>query len=309
MAAALSDSVSDPSPPPLEDPLLTNFSSSARRRRLAGELARACPADHGREIAVTGSAALGLADATSDLELNFWVDELPPVEARRAWLERVGATEIVPDDAPLADGSHWLTFRFRDIWVEAGWQTIADLVQTLDEILAGALTSHDRLLLASLVAHAVAVRTDGALATWQARLASYPEVLGERVIAANTTVWHLPHAVQGRWALVRRGDSLALTERLLWDTSNVLRVLYALNRQWEPDWKWLRFKLRDLTRAPDRLAERIDLIFSTGASPRERVVTCQQLILDTLALLPSSPGIVRAREVVDQSLRGGEFVV
>ncbi len=94
---------------------------------------------------------------------------------------------------------------------------------------------------------------------------------------------------------------MALTERLTWDVYNVLRVIFALNRRWEPDFKWLRHVTRDLAVAPERLAEWIEDIFTLPVL-EDRVATSLALIQDTLALLPITPGIARARAAIQHCL-------
>jgi hypothetical protein len=267
-------------------------------RRLAG----ACPAALGEEIAVTGSVALGLADDASDLELNLWSATLPSVEERGEWIARIGGTEAQIAPEPWSDGSLHATFRYGDLWVEAGWMTLGALDAALRAILAAEVLGHARLQLAWVVERAVPVRTAGGLAAWQARLMTYPEALGERLIEVNTRVFGLPHAMRGRWTYCRRSQPLALTERLTWETYNVLRLLFARNRRWEPDFKWLRQVTGDLAVAPERVAERIEAVFTL---PRleDRVATSLALIRDTLALLPDTPGVARARETIDGCLR------
>jgi hypothetical protein len=106
---------------------------------------------------------------------------------------------------------------------------------------------------------------------------------------------------------VARGeaDDDSDVEIVYWtDVYNVLRVLFALNRTWETDWKWLGLATDGLAIKPERLAEHIHFVFS-GADPYERVTACQELIHDTLALLPVSPGILRARTTIEDSLCAG----
>ncbi len=67
--------------------------------------------------------------------------------------------------------------------------------------------------------------------------------------------------MEARFALIRRNEILGLHERLVRDVHNVLRILFAINRQWEPDWKWARAATGELSIKPDRLAERINAIF------------------------------------------------
>jgi hypothetical protein len=96
-----------------------------RRLALAEKLVRACPPAFGMEAALTGSAAIGVADHYSDLELNFWAEMLPSIEERAAWLRSLGATDVSVDLELGADGTLWSTWRQEGIWIEAGWQTIA----------------------------------------------------------------------------------------------------------------------------------------------------------------------------------------
>lgn len=79
--------------------------ASALRRRLAAELVSACPIELATEAALTGSAARGVADEYSDIELNFWSEALPSSEQRcvdgakaivQANLNRSGPSEKKP---------------------------------------------------------------------------------------------------------------------------------------------------------------------------------------------------------------------
>jgi hypothetical protein len=273
------------------------------RLALAQELTDRCPRALGQEVALTGSVALGLADDGSDVELNLWVEALPDATQRDAWLAAIGATDVKAEDMPWGDGTFAATFRYRGVTVEAGWQTITMLEAALRSVLDEHRTS--RLTLVYTVSQAVTLRSEGALATWQSWLADYPDGLREWVIEQNTNVWRLPHAGGIRWALVRRRDVLALNERLTWDVYNILNLLFALNRRWRPDWKWLRHKCAALPVQPERLAERIEAIFTAPELDR-RVATCQHLILDTLALLPPSPSVVLAQQRISEHLDTNE---
>lgn len=269
------------------------------RHELADEVAQLCPVELGQEIAITGSVARGVADDDSDIELNFWVETLPSDEQRADWLRSVGATDVVIEPEAEGDGSIWAMCRYRGVWLEPGWQTLETLDRLLNQILEGRITDHARLILAEVVAHSVPVRTGGLLGRWQERLAHYPDIVQERLIAAAALRWR---PAPFRWALARRGERLALAQRLVWDVHNVLRVLFALNRQWEPDWKWTRQMSEPLAIKPERLSERIDEILSTPDAGRS-VEACHRLVLDTLALVPPPHDVSTTVAAVEESLR------
>lgn len=42
-------------------------------------------------------------------------------------------------------------------------------------------------------------------------------------------------------------EHLALTNQLLADIGILLRILFAINQQWEPDWKWFQLEVERLT--------------------------------------------------------------
>lgn len=76
-----------------------------------------------------------------------------------------------------------------------------------------------------------------------------------------------------------------LSGELIWAVERALRILFAANRQWEPDYKWLKYEARRLEVKPERLVERVNDVFMLP-DLRERVVTCFQLLVDVLKLVP-----------------------
>lgn len=278
--------------------------ASLARCRLASQLVTGCPPTLGHEIAVTGSVGRGVADEDSDIELNLWVEVLPAEGERVDWLRAAGATDIVLDTGPIETGSIWVTCRFRYVWVEAGWQTIGSLEQSLRDILAGAVVDHARFVLAEIIENAVSLRTRGHLAAWQRELAHYPDNMQQRVIAAAVEDWSFPHIVAARWTAARRNDLHRLARLLVRDVDNVLRLIFALNRQWEPEWKWLEQHTAGLLIKPDRLVERIGEIFATS-QPEQSVALCQWLIADALALVPRTHDVERASTAI-QAARHAE---
>jgi hypothetical protein len=286
---------------------MTALPAGATRRSyellgLGQTLADACPEHLAREIALTGSAARGWADEHSDIELDFWVDRLPERAEWEPWLHSVGATDI--DSAyPLGtDGWKWTIYRFRGVWVEMGFATIEGQDELLTRITAGQVTEQDLVILASMVRDAVSLRTGGWLDAWKRRLETYPDGLAARIIRANTSVWADRHTPPVRWALADRNDLLGLSLRLQWDISNLFRVLFAANRTWEPDMKWLAQTTAALSITPDRLTERIGSVL-TLTNPHASVAEMFRLILEMLALVPEEYDVSKARESVLAALR------
>lgn len=276
---------------------------SYQYRQLAKKIVESCPKNFASEIALTGSAARGTADEDSDIELNCWVkNDIPSRAERQWWLESIGAKEISFDEEPISDGSFWATFLLEGTWVEIGWQTETKQEQLLDAILKGCVLDTGRLINAGLIAHSVVLRSNGQLLKWQGKLEVYPKVLAQNLIADLLESWQYPHLLKVRWALVRRKQPFALTQRLTQDINNLIRILFALNNQWETDTKWLDLIVSQMSIKPIRLVERVNNIFSC-LSLGERVFITVELIVETLKLIPSSEQIKKTIVGLENSLK------
>jgi hypothetical protein len=276
--------------------------ASRMRYEAAQALVDAAPAAFGQEAILSGSAARGVSDEDSDIEIVFYVEALPARSACDEWLQRVGASDIVFETESSEEDQRWVFFVFREIWVEAGWQLLAAHEQRLDALAQGRVAAHGPLTLAWIVQHAVSLRSVGLLHRWRQQLAPYPETLPQKILTDATHFWFFRHFLAVRWALIRRGEHLALLERLYQDTRNMLRILFAINHQWEPDWKWLRGELPRLTIKPERLLERIDAIFLEPNLER-RVALSMSLLRDVLALVPAQYDVARARANIREALQ------
>jgi hypothetical protein len=177
----------------------------------------------------------------------------------------------------------------------AGW-THARVEGRLEGILSGEMIDHARFRFAEALVHGIPLRSAGAIERWQARLAEYPEALVEAIVHAASEEW-LEHPLGVR-AHLRPGGRLALAAMLADDLQNVLRIVFALNRVWEPSWKRLPQLVAPLAIKPDRLAERIDEAVAETSLRKAR-----ELLLDTLVLAPDLPRVVLARERTAQLLR------
>jgi tRNA nucleotidyltransferase/poly(A) polymerase len=94
--------------------------------------------------------------------------------------------------------------------------------------------------------------------------------------------------------VIRPGERLSLLEWMLDGAMRVLRIVYAVNRVWEPTTKRLASRVEALAVKPERLAERIEEAL-TEPDPRRALLTLTELQLETVRLAPSGPNVDRAR--------------
>jgi hypothetical protein len=103
------------------------------------------------------------------------------------------------------------------------------------------------------------------------------------------------------WPLVARDARLALADRLTGYLERGLRILFALNRRWEVDYKWLASEAPRLTIKPGELVSRVNSAL-TLENTRESVRTCLALLIDILTLASEEYDVSAAREQIKQAL-------
>ncbi|MBO0778410.1 MAG: hypothetical protein J2P37_06230 [Ktedonobacteraceae bacterium] len=275
--------------------------ASQLRYEVACALVASSPPSFGHEAILSGSAARGVADEASDIEMVFYVDELPSSTEREKWLWQVGATDFTLGIKSIGDEQIWMTFFFRDIWVEACWQVTAAHSQKLDALIAGTVAAPSALRLGWIMQNALSLRGGSLLHQWQYKLQQYPDVLPPAILSSALHYQRFSYFLELPWALIRRNEQFALVENLYVEVFNLLRILFAVNHQWEPDVKWLQAEAHRLKDAPECLLERIEAIFTV--MPLEERVTLYLLLLrDVLALVALRYDVAEALLQVQERL-------
>jgi hypothetical protein len=259
---------------------------SRQLHALAQRVVDALPAE-AKEVVLTGSVSRGVADHLSDIEMLIVTPE--PLDlatcfahARIAGLADLGTWGAQGTATERVSGMR------EGVPLELIWWSRAYAESWIDAIFSGGSSSA-----ADAIANGVALRTCGLLSRWQARLRDYPDDLAALQIEEAALTWG-GFAAAGLLTLARPGEQLARVERLLDDASRVLGIVYALNRVWQPTHKRLAARTASLTVKPARLAERIEEAFSEP-DPRRALLVMTELQLDTVALAPDGPNVIRAR--------------
>jgi hypothetical protein len=256
-------------------------------KTLAQRVADALPTAVVDEVVLTGSVSRGVADDVSDIEMLIVMSEPLELEecfgfAQAAGVEGLGTWGVQEGPARRVSG------RRERVPVELIWWPREHADTQIDLLLAGEMPST-----ADALAHGVPLRTTGLLAGWQDRLRTYPPDLAAAQIERAALPWG-GFAPAGVLTLIRPGDRLALIEWMLDGALRVLRIIFALNRVWQPTTKRLAARVAPLSIKPDRLAERIEEAL-TEPDPRRALRVMSELQLDTVRLAPNGPNIDRAR--------------
>jgi predicted nucleotidyltransferase len=260
---------------------------SQQLQDLAQRVADALPLDVAEEVVLTGSVSRGIADEISDIEMLIVTPE--PMElaacfehARAAGLEELDTWG--DQSTPTRRVSGFL----ESVPLELVWWSREYAESSINSCFHSDMSSS-----ADAIIHGVALRTSGSLSRWQARLSDYPEELARARIEDAALTWG-GFTPAGLLTLARPGERLSRTERMLDDALRVLRIVYALNRVWEPTTKRLAARVASLAVKPARLAERIEEAFSES-DPRRALLVMTELQSETAALAPDGPNVNRAR--------------
>jgi predicted nucleotidyltransferase len=253
---------------------------SAELRELAQRVADAFPPQV-VEVVLTGSVSRGVADEVSDIEMLIVTEEPLELEdayeiARGAGLDGLDSwgTQGVPAKrvSGYLDGEPLELIFWPRAFAEEKYAEGAS---------------------AEAIASGVSLRTSGLLGGWQERLRDYPDELAAERIEEAALPWG-GFTPAGLLTIIRPGERLALMQWLFDGAMRVLRIVYAMNRVWEPSTKRLAMRVEPLAIKPDRLAERIEEAL-TEPDPRRALLILTELQLDTVRLAPSGPNVDRAR--------------
>jgi predicted nucleotidyltransferase len=241
-----------------------------------------------QEVVVTGSVSRGVADDVSDIEMLVVTPDQLELEECYSLAEACGLSDLGTwgqQGVPTKRVSG-----YRDgIPIELIWWSRAHAESAVDAVFTGELSST-----ADALANGVALRTSGLIAQWQERLRHYPDELAAARIEDAALTWG-GFAPAGLLTIIRPGERLALVERMVDDAARVVRIVFAVNRVWQPTLKRLADRAAALPKKPDRLAVRIEEAL-TEPDPLRALILMTKLQADTAALAPDGPNIVRARK-------------
>jgi hypothetical protein len=266
---------------------MTATPRSVELRLIAQGIADALPIT-AEEVVLTGSVSRSVADDASDIEMLIVTRSELGLEDCFSLAATCGLTELGTWGVQGVPTKRVSGYR-AGVPVELIWWSRAHAETAVGAVFAGDLSTT-----ADAIANGVALRTRGLLAQWQERLRDYPDELARARIEDAALTWG-GFAPAGLLTLLRPGERLALLERMVDDASRVVRIVFALNRVWEPTHKRLADRTVTLAHKPERLAERIEEAL-TEPDPHRALLAMTELQAETVALAPDGPNVTRARK-------------
>jgi Nucleotidyltransferase domain len=232
-------------------------------------------------VLLVGSAAAGVADRYSDLDLILYYDELPPAEAIDGARRRLGGRDRRVIHA-RSDEGYAESFRLDGVECQLGCSPVAAWERDLERILGG--EELDSPLPKAVDGFLAGIPLHGAetIERWRARALDYPDALRRRLVEHHWRffpLWYFEDRLAAR-------DALLWRQQILVDAAfDLLAVLAALNRIYFSHFELKR--LRALTArmriAPADLADRIESLFALD--PRSAGEELEALVRETQALV------------------------
>jgi hypothetical protein len=234
-----------------------------------------------RAILLTGSAATGLSDAFSDLDLILYHERPPAADQLAAVRTTLQVSNIRVTSEPETDSAMEM-YVLQGVECQVAHLTVATWERDMRAVLADCEP-------ATLVEKAIIGLMEGIplhgsdlITTWQDRAATYPEELARATVAHHLRFFPLWLIVE-QW---RTRDATIFYYQTLTEVSiNLLGVLAGLNRCYFSSFQFKRLHhfAAGLSLAPERFADRLDEVF--GLDPVAGGTAMERLVAETVTLV------------------------
>jgi hypothetical protein len=232
-----------------------------------------------RATLLVGSAALGISDEQSDIDLLNFYEILPDQAVFDAAVREAGA-QLKGQITPPRPEGFVARYDVEGIELQTGGELVSFIERRLDAIAAGDV---DWIVAKAAMGlqEGVALHGEDLIASWKKR-AAYPDSLRRREVERNLGFFPI-------WAiddhLAARDAELFRRQMLLEGAFRIVSVLSALNRVYFSTFQFKRAgaHIEQLAVRPERLAERIDLV--ANADPSIAAEELRRLVEETRAIV------------------------
>ena len=234
-----------------------------------------------KAILLTGSAAEGVSDLYSDIDMILYYDELPSDEALlEVCQQNQGMNRKLLGDR--SEGAIIDVYQVQGVECQFEHTTIAawerDMATVLEQLV---VTSPIQKALSGML-EVLPLYGTALIQEWQARIANYPEPLAEAMVKHYLSIFPI-WGLQGR--MESRDATLWLYQLLIEGSYNILGILAGLNHLYFSTFQFKRMHrfIDQMSIAPENLANRIEALFSTD--PSSAVTQLEKLVKETVELV------------------------
>lgn len=236
-----------------------------------------------KSVMITGSAAKGLSDDYSDIDMTMYYEEqLPDEEALDAIRTGLGGSERRWVIGDRSAGSFAEAYGLCGIEVQIGhtlidkWEETITYVHSAEDV----DTNAQKALEGTLACQALF--GEALIDKWQAQIAAFPPELGKAMVEKNLQffpVWGLEPHFRTRDATIWYYQILVET------TQRLIGILAGLNQLYFTTFQFKRQRrfIEQMAIKPDNFAERLDWLFTAVLS--DALPQLEALVSETIALV------------------------
>jgi hypothetical protein len=236
-----------------------------------------------RAIIVAGSAAQGVADFYSDLDMMVYYDKLPTIEELSAAVAHNGGINrrVL---AERTDSEFMEQFTLRGVECQIAHCTVVAWERDMTSVLEQFDVTSPTQKALSGVLEAIPLHGELLVQLWQAKIAAYPDALARAMVNHYLNFFPL-------WGL---RDSLLTRDATVWvqkmfteAAENVLGVLAGLNHVYYSPFQLKRMHrlLGKMSIQPPRCGDRIDALFVGDVT--KALAVFEPLVEETIGLVES----------------------
>ncbi|MCX6048716.1 MAG: hypothetical protein NT075_26740 [Chloroflexi bacterium] len=235
-----------------------------------------------RAAMLSGSAAEGISDRYSDIDMMLYYDELPPAEALQLARQHNRGSALLWTIGERETGSFIEAYAVNGVECQIVHTTLAVWEQSIASVLRDLDVETPLQKALEGILHGIPLYGSALIEQWQASVAAYPDALAQKMVEHYlrfTPIWFIQERLLGRDATLWRYQIFVESAH------HLLAVLAGLNRVYFSSFQFKRthaFAER-LTLKPANFASRLEACFTQ--EPRPAICELTHLIADTVTLV------------------------
>ncbi|MFZ3591129.1 DUF4037 domain-containing protein [Bacillus sp. DJP31] len=250
-------------------------------------------------VLLGGSVSRNWYDEYSDIELFVFWKESPTDEDRKASIHTVNGSII--DFHPYEEEEWSETYTTNGIKLEISNFLTSTVQSIINDVTLSFDTDLEKQCLVASVFNGISLGGEEVIRKLKKNVEIYPKKLSEAMIRENI---HL--GLGSRWsnreALLAREDWLMLYKVIVAVQTNLLGILFGLNRQYvhHPPFKWQKYSLEAMNIVPKNVSQRFTSILVEH--PKDSVRELEGIIQEIYQLIKGEYPTMNLSKVMNQAL-------
>ncbi|WP_280771613.1 DUF4037 domain-containing protein [Salipaludibacillus daqingensis] len=248
-------------------------------------------------VLLGGSVSRNWNDNYSDIEIFvFWKESPTDIDRVTPIVKLKG--DII-DFHPYEDEEWSETYITQGVKLEISNFLTVTMNKVIDDVTLSFDTNLDKQCIAATVHHGVSLSGDLVIKRMKEKVNKYPNELSVAMIKQNI---QLGNRWNNREALLNRKDWLMLYKGMVDVQTNIMGMLFGLNRQYvhHPAFKWQKQTLESMMIAPENIGKRLESIFLDD--PAISIKELEIMIQDVYELIQMEHPQIDLSVVIGKSL-------